>query len=378
MSEGDQHLRIAVMTVSIRSDGGAEVLIRTLIDELDGRPYDIELFTMRELRSEVVHSLDSIHKVDIRTFPAHRLVSPRRFVKLFRALRDGHYDVIHTNLPAMNILGTLCGRLLGVPVVATLHNSETSADAHWYQGKLETFLLRRYTTRIVAVGDRTAASRRARLAPREVHVLHNAVAPSEPLSEVERSALRSTIMTDPTSKLLLSVGRLTDQKAHDDLIRAMVEVRCRRPSVELAVAGRGDRLGELTALADELGCSDSVHLLGSRQDVRSLMRAADALVISSLWEGLPIVLLEAMEAGLPVVSTDVGDIGPLVREEFGRLVSPGDPHSLADAIVQLLGDLDEGRLDLSVPRSLIADQHSSAAWAEEMVTHWRAAIAAGR
>jgi glycosyltransferase involved in cell wall biosynthesis len=363
---------IAILMVSARRDGGAETLIRTLVDELADSHYEFEIFTMRRVRDE--HALD-IHErtVLLHQYPARRLFDPRRFRRLLRALRAGNFDVIHTHLPPATILGSLMGLILRVPVVATLHNSTTKADDHWYQGRLETFLLKHRVQRIIAVGQRTAASRRQMLGDDvELHVLDNAVAPTPPIAPDHRALLRAQIMTDPSRPLLLAVGRLTAQKAHDELLQAVAKVLADGVDCELAIAGRGTREDDLRGVIDELGLGGHAHLLGSRTDVRDVMQASDMFVMSSHWEGLPVALLEAMEAGLPIVSTAVGDVPTVLDGGSGRLVPPRDIDALAAAIVATLVDDDE--IGVATNRRLIEDSFSSHAWARAVAEHYEAVI----
>lgn len=365
--------RVAAVLVSLRFDGGAESLMRTLITELDGYPYDIEVFTLRAPDATRVGDFEA-RGVFVHTFPARRLVDPMRFVRFLRAIRSGGFDVLHTNLPAANVLGLLCGRMLRIPVVVVLHNSETSADAHWYHGRLERCLIHRFASRVIAVGERTARSRQEVLPGMTIEVLPNAVAPSAPLTPDERLALRASVMANPDRRLLLTVGRLTEQKAHGDLIDAFRLVRSRRDDVELLIAGRGDLEDELRRSVADLDLADVVHVPGMRHDVRSLMRAADAFVMSSRWEGLPVALLEAMEAGLPVASTDVGDIPEVLRRGAGVLVPPGAPDELARAIDDVL-ELPSGAGEAN--RRIVEERYSSHAWAMTMAHHYEGAIADG-
>src|SRR5205807_4507369 len=109
------------------------------------------------------------------------------------------------------------------------------------------------------------------------------------------------------------------------------------PDVHLAIAGRGDLADALSARARELGVAGRLHLLGLRSDVADVLAAADLFVLPSLSEGLPLALLEAMFAGLPIVASRVGEIPTaLVDGECGVLVPPGDPAALAAAQARLL------------------------------------------
>jgi glycosyltransferase involved in cell wall biosynthesis len=149
------------------------------------------------------------------------------------------------------------------------------------------------------------------------------------------------------------VGRLTRQKGHCDLLDAMKIVLASRPA-NLVVVGAGPLEAALRDQADRLGIQDSVYWLGHRQDVLEIMSHLDLVVSSSLWEGFPAVLLEAMAMGVPVVATDVSGSRELVKTgETGILVPPHDPERLAEAILMILDDSLKARTMAERGRQLV-------------------------
>jgi glycosyltransferase involved in cell wall biosynthesis len=365
--------RVAVIMITMRTDGGAETLMLTLLNELRDSAVEFEVVVLREPRPSGRQRLAELG-VPLRVFPAGTLLSPLRFVRLVKYLRKGRFDVIHTHLVGANILGLLAGAVLRIPVVVTLHNTETKADNHIYRGRLETWLIRRSAARVIAVGEHTRQAREPILAETPIHVLPNAVAPSSPPQADERTRLRTEIMSDPDRKLLLAVGRLTDQKAHHDMIDAVELLVDRRGDVELAIAGRGAREQELRELIATRGLDERVHLLGSRDDVRALMWSSDVFVMSSHWEGLPVAMLEALETGLPVVSTEVGDVPALVDQWNGRITPVNDIEAFAEAVSATLDALDRGAYARSDVRRVVVERFSASAWAASTCDHYTAAI----
>jgi glycosyltransferase involved in cell wall biosynthesis len=137
----------------------------------------------------------------------------------------------------------------------------------------------------------------------------------------------------PAEFLWLAVGTLTEQKDYPTLWCAFAQLVREGLPVRLVVAGEGDQRPHLERLASELGIDDHVRLVGTRSDVPRLLRAADAYVLSSAWEGLPNSLMEAVAAGLPCVATRVGGVEEiLTARRTGGLVTPGDPENLARAL----------------------------------------------
>lgn len=139
------------------------------------------------------------------------------------------------------------------------------------------------------------------------------------------------------------VGRLTQQKGHADLLRAIKIAREVCP-LHLLVIGSGELENELRQQTCALGLEDCVHFLGSRNDVLAILPHLDLFVSSSLWEGFPTVLLEAMAMGVPVVATDVSGSRELVQDGVtGRLVPPHNPARLAEAILETLADREQAQ-----------------------------------
>lgn len=139
------------------------------------------------------------------------------------------------------------------------------------------------------------------------------------------------------------VGRLTKQKGHADLLQA-IKIVCLTQPVHLLVIGSGELETNLRQQAHDLDIQDRVHFLGSRNDVLDILPHLDVFVSSSLWEGFPTVLLEAMAMMVPVIATDVSGSRELAQDGItGKLVPPGDPKRLAEAILATLNDLEGAR-----------------------------------
>jgi glycosyltransferase involved in cell wall biosynthesis len=195
----------------------------------------------------------------------------------------------------------------------------------------------------------------------------NAVDPAD----FERSGRgRASIMAEfgwgPAEPLVLSVGRLVSAKDYPVLVDALHLVRQRVEGVKALIVGEGDCRTQIASRIGLHGLEEAVKLAGSRRDVRDLIAAADLFVLSSVREGLPVSLLEAMASRKAIVATGVGGIPDAVTDgENGILVPPGNPEALADAIVRLLDDAD-------VRRSL------GSAAADEVQRRFSIRITAGR
>jgi glycosyltransferase involved in cell wall biosynthesis len=154
-----------------------------------------------------------------------------------------------------------------------------------------------------------------------------------------RRAARQTLGLDLDQPVVMTVGRLAPMKGHRHLIESTPDLLARFPGLAVLIVGEGSLREQLAGQADALGVGGCVRLLGHRPDARMLLDAADVFVLPSLHEGMPLVALEAMEAGLPVVATRViGSEEVVVHGETGLLTRAGSAPALGGALAELLAD----------------------------------------
>jgi glycosyltransferase involved in cell wall biosynthesis len=275
--------------------------------------------------------------------PARDLAVLLTLVRLFRRLRP---DIVHTHTAKAGTLGRLAARFAGVPVtVHTFHGHVLDgyfppAVTRFFVG-VERALARR-TDRLVTVSPRLRADLLAMGIGRPEQV---AVIPLGLDLERFRRArpetpiLRALLGLGTDGPLLGIVGRLVPIKDHATLFQALALLEPRDSPAHLVVVGDGEERVRLEALAGQLGLSHRVHFLGWRSDLETILPELDMVICASKNEGTPVALIEAMAAGVPVLSTDVGGVADLVTHgETGWLVRAGDSPALAQAIQQLLGN----------------------------------------
>jgi glycosyltransferase involved in cell wall biosynthesis len=273
----------------------------------------------------------------VRILPSGGALDVGSMLRLRRLLRDDRVDVLHTHTHfGLNVLGRVAGRLAGARVVAHMHIANVFRPG---RGRSTQIALDNATARlcaaIVAVSEATRDALLAQGYPVTVRVVHNGVpdATASPRRPDEAPA---------DAPVILLVGRLAPVKGQAELIDALALMESRRPVVLLAgkdLERGGAYHRELEQRAAAAGVGARVVFLGYREDVASILAAANLLVLPSHDEGLPLVVLEAMAAGRPVVATPVGGTPELVVDgETGLLVPAGDAHALAAALDTLLAD----------------------------------------
>jgi glycosyltransferase involved in cell wall biosynthesis len=258
-------------------------------------------------------------------------------------LRRERVKFVHTHEFAMNIYGGAAATLVGMASVATIHGRHWVADRP--RRAVAYRLLSRLGLRLVAVSHDLARFLAHRLSiPLEtIAVVHNGIPIPPSVPQAERAAkqqeARAGLGIPASGSLLVAVGNLYPVKDHANLLRAAAML----PGVRVAIAGRGEEEAPLRALAAELAMMDRVHLLGLREDINRVLTAGDVFAQPSRSEGLPLAILEAMAAGMPVVATRVGGVPEAVLDgETGILVPPGDSAALALGLRAVLAMPDVG------------------------------------
>ena len=333
---GGQPYRVAFVIGEL-GKGGAEYQLHELLRCLDRERFTPHVFALASggFWAEPIRRLG----VPVTEFPYRRSTDLQRLVGLRRALRAFAPTILHTTLWSGNCYGRLAATGLGIPVVITAERNVIRRPR--WQVVLERVLDRvtdAYVVNCAAIT--TELTERGGIDRAKVHVIPNGIdlARLPPFTR-DRRAARSAAGFDPDRRLVAQVGRLSAQKDYPTFLRAAATVAAAEPDVDFLVVGDGELRGELEALATSLGIGDRVRFTGQRDDVPALLGGVDVLALTSLFEGLPNVVIEAMATGAVAVATDVGGCRELiVPEETGLLVSPGDPVGVATAVRQVLRD----------------------------------------
>jgi glycosyltransferase involved in cell wall biosynthesis len=315
--------------------GGADSQLLSAAHLMQARGHDVIVVSMTPLGPMGQQARD----LGIRTESLEMtrgVPDPRGLWRLARLVRAWRPDVIHSHMVHANLMARALRLLAPVPaLVSTIHNI--------YEGGPIRMAAYRYTNRLVdhmtivsqAAADRFVADR---IVPKElVTVIPNGV-DTEAIRNVApgtREAVRHELGLGDAF-VWLAVGRYEVAKDYPNMLRAFARVHERQPGAVLVIVGRGSLQGATEALAAELRLGKAVRLVGVRNDVPRVMSAADGYVMSSAWEGMPMVLLEAGAAGLPIVATSVGGNHEVVlHEQTGYLVPPRDDAALAAAMLRL-------------------------------------------
>lgn len=257
-------------------------------------------------------------------------------------LRQERFDVAVTLLFASDVVGRTLAHAARIPWIVTSIQTRDEFYASWQRWLVrrtmhwaDSVILNSIHVRDFAISEEGAPADR-------IVVIPNGISVEKYISTVPKLTLRAQLNLPTDCILLGSIGRLVPQKGFDILLQALAQLR--RRDLFLCIAGVGREEQNLRAQARELGLQARVVFMGYRRDVPALMHCLDLYVHASRFEGMPIVILEAMASGCPIVATAVDGTRELIQDaRDGWLVPPEDPLALANAIQSALDDPNEAR-----------------------------------
>lgn len=274
-------------------------------------------------------------------------------------LKAGQYDIIHTHLFTANFWGRLAAFGLPPVLVSSAHNVVPKERPTLV--RVENFLDRfqsRWTDAIFCVTGQVLQSMKsdAGLPRHKLVAIENGL-PFPEAAERRIKEARRRLGLPVDRRILAVIGRFSTQKNHAGFLEAFAKVRTKHPGLLVLFIGEGELEGAIREQVASLDLGEAVRFLGQRRDVPALLEALDLLVVPSLWEGLPNVMLEAMAANVPVVATAVGGIPDVLTDGVNGVVCQTSPESLSEAMDRALSRPDEMSRMADAASALIRDRY---------------------
>ncbi len=344
--ENKSDVRLSILLLGTQmATGGAQ---RVLLDQArwfheHGHKVSVIFLYDKEGLHQKWQALTPVKITNLNAFLGHGkgIKNISAFVKgllsLWSFLRREKIDAIETFTHDSNMVALPIAWLARVPVRIATHHGVIEGFPRWREIIHSWMVNSNIANKLVAVSRKThEISLREGVREEHIEVIQNGIVPL-PIESRSRLEVRKEADMGEDDIVLISVGRLVYQKAHEVLVASMPEVLKEFPNAKAWIFGEGPLLADLQLQIERLGVSNSIRLPGISDRIPQYLAGADVFVLPSRWEGLPMALLEAMSAGLPCIATKVEGVDEvLIEGEHGLFVPVEDPLALAQAILQLL------------------------------------------
>jgi len=365
---------------------GPERQILQLAEPLQGDGFHIEILILyrRGENQPLLHPLMEMAKgsgLEAGQLDDRAKFSLKMIQGIAKKLKEGEFSLLHTHDYKANLLGLIAARLAKVPSVATVHLHDLSTYALRLYRLLDLVTLRFFPKVITVAESLRQELIGAGLPADKLVTIHNAIDAQAFASQAEADnhRLREQLGIEDQQPIVSTVGRLSPQKRHQDFLEAARRTLAVLPGAHFLVIGDGPERGDLEALAASLGIDSAVSFLGHRQDVAAWMAISDVIVMASIREGLPYVLLEALALAKPVVATCVGGVPELIRDgETGLLVPTQQPARMAEAILYVLSHGEEAARLGEKGRELVWQKFSPQSMAHKTAEVYREVLSGGQ
>ena len=328
-------MKILMLTQSL-TQSGLEMIVYVLTKEILKKEINVEVCCYDLLGPNANKLMNQGVKVHF--LPRKPGIDWLYPLKLAFLIRERKINLIHAHNATAWFYGTWASILTGVPIVYTEHDRSFPTPLrlkyfHYFFGK--------YATAVIAVSKAVKENLEKYEHIKNVKVIYNGIDPDlfKPASIEEKVLKKKQLGLNKNDFVLGNVGRMDYWKNQRILIEILPDLKKISPQIKLILVGGGEEEGNLKKSAIKKGVKNDVIFLGQRSDVNQILKAFDIFVFPSLTEGLPLVVIEAMATGLPIVASHVGGIPELVvNGETGFLVSPTSKEEIKEAIIKLLNN----------------------------------------
>lgn len=317
--------------------GGLQQVVVNICRTINREKFKISVLCLRALGE----FMSEVEKLGIKVFflPQKRGTDYFSFLKVAKILRREKIEVIHTHNTQPFIDGTLGALLSGVKTIIHTDHARDFPDKKRYM--FAEWLMAHFAYKIVGVSEHTSKNliKYEKISKKKIITIPNGIDGQKYSIKIDKKAKRKELGVKGDGPVIGVGVRLTKQKGITYLLRAMPKIAAAFPDIALIIAGEGPLEDQLKKEACDLGIRKNVFFIGPRLDMPDLLKIFDIYVLPSIWEGLPMILLEAMAAGCPIIATDVGGVATAINHgENGSLVEAKNFEFLANEIINLLSN----------------------------------------
>lgn len=319
--------------------GGAEMLMLNIVKNIDRGVFDITICCLGE--KGVIGEQIEVLGVEVISLKCKKIggFNLSLILRLRDFIKERGFDIVHTHMYHANLYGRIAAWVVDVPVIfSSVHNIYRKRKLH---RMLINYLLSKITDRIFVATPAVFEDVRRydRVSAEKIEVLPYGIDTDSFTKKYDRNIIRENLGLSPEDYVIGNVARLEEAKGQRYLIEAIRILQDRGIKTKCLIIGSGSLEKELKELTINNKLDDTVIFPGTRQDLPEIFSVMDVFVFPSLWEGLPLALLSAMAAGVPVIATHAGGIKDvLVDNRNGIVVPQSDPSAIAEAVKRLMSD----------------------------------------
>ncbi|HZK80696.1 MAG TPA: glycosyltransferase [Humisphaera sp.] len=350
--------------------GGLERIVVDLAREAHRLAQDVNVLCL-ERPGKLAHEIEALG-IKVSCLSKRPGLSPAVIGKLRKRLLELQPDVLHAHQVGPLFYAGLAAYRAGVRVL--LHTEHGKRYANRFRTRLLGRFAGRSAARFICVSDDIAREvRECRIVnPSKIAVVRNGIDTRRFIDSTAGDDVRNTYRIPLDAPVIGTVGRLAEVKRQDVLIRGFARIRRSEPRAHLLLVGDGPLRGELETLARSLGLADCVHFAGYQPDPARFLHAMNAFALTSRSEGMPLCVLEAWAAGVPVVASRVGGVPELIRHgSTGLMFESGNEQELAATVLHLLRDTDLRSKIRDAARMQVQSEFDVSIMADQYDRHYR-------
>ena len=317
--------------------GGLQQVVVNICKTINRERFDVSVLCLRAL-GEFTPEIEAMG-IKVFFIPQKKGTDYFSFLKVAKILNAQRIEIIHTHNTQPFVDGTMAALMTGVKTIVHTDHARVFPDKIRYM--VAEWLMSLFAYKVIGVSDHTSQNLRKylKISPKKIRTVPNGINRSKYRTQIDKDKMKKKLGINGDGPIIGTMGRLVMEKGITYLLKAMQKVIMEFPNIQLLIVGDGAMKPYLEREAVDLGVHSNVIFTGSRLDVPELLNLFDLFVLSSISEGLPMVLLEAMAAECSIVATGVGGVPIAIKNgENGSLVSPKNPEMLASTIIALLKD----------------------------------------
>jgi glycosyltransferase involved in cell wall biosynthesis len=303
--------------------------------------------------------------LDMNRYQIDPLSDVKVLIQLARHIRSGNYDLIHAHASKPGYLARMAAIGTGIPVLYSPHGFSFHQGVNRFTANLFAFLeylAVPFTRLIIAISNgEVELAKKFRIGSDSLFVvIHTGIDPRPFRISVNRAQIKKELGIQDSLPVVGAIGRLNQQKSPLDFIHMAAMVHRGHPEVHFMWIGTGPLEDDVKTLTQELGLDSVMHFLGQRNDVPALLKTMNCLVLSSHWEGFPLIVLEALASDTPVVATDISGTREAIKHGWNGWLAPaGDYETMAEYVLDILENPERASLFREAGRKRIDEEFTT-------------------